>query len=162
MVWFGLCVVSSATKLWTFCRTIGLYDFKFCWCMPIYTCGENGLVFWFFCSKVYAKNWIKCALISCCYIYSIFASNLFCRCWIKFKTRQHKQPGICLHQIGGDCWTRALMSANPWRLVEDLVVACVCWFWVVWICNPLWVRIQIWFKSILWLSLQVDQCFWSQ
>jgi len=24
-----------------------------------------------------------------------------------------------------------------WRLLEDFVVACVCGFWVVWICNPL-------------------------
>ena len=60
----------------------------------------------------------------------------------KFKQDNTSKPGIYLHQIGGDCWTLALMSPNLCGWLEDFVTSCVCGFWVVWIFNPLIELIQ--------------------
>ena len=46
---------------------------------------------------------------------------MFCRNCFRFNQIQHKQPGICLHQIGRDCWIKcvqALKNPNPLSLME--------------------------------------------
>ena len=55
---------------------------------------------------------------------------------VHIQTNQHKQPGICLHQIGGDCWSRMILKLwclqihGAWWKVG--VAAFVGGFWVEW------------------------------
>jgi len=55
---------------------------------------------------------------------------------VQIQTNQHKQTGICLHQIGGDCWSRMILKLwclqihGVWWKAE--VVVCVGGFWVEW------------------------------
>jgi len=45
---------------------------------------------------------------------------------LKFKNYNTKKPGICLHQIGGDCWSRCLMPPNLCGRREETTTMCVC------------------------------------
>ena len=56
-----------------------------------------------FSTKIdYAENWFVCLHNLLLYILCVCIDYVL-QVLIQILTVQHKQPGICLHQIGGDC-----------------------------------------------------------
>ena len=77
------------------------------------------MVIWlFFMLKGLCRKLVLCALVSFWYTCFVYAKILFCRTF-QVQNSNTNKPGICLHQIGRDCWTRCFdvskSKRKAWR-----------------------------------------------
>ena len=56
-----------------------------------------------FLVKGLCRKLVLCALVSCWYTCFVYAQILFCTTFQVKKKKNTNKPGICLHQIEGDC-----------------------------------------------------------
>jgi len=110
------------------------------------------MVIWLvFLLKSLCRKLVLCALVSCWYTSFVYAQILFCRTFQVQKNNNTNKPGICLHQIGGDCWTRCFdvskSKRKAWRpccwvcvcclVVWNLLIHSLRWSKFIWIFNLL-------------------------
>ena len=102
-------------------------------CTPIHHCFHT--LFYDFLAKKQMQK-------TCCWLffipgflvvmYALYVHIFYFAGSIKFKKDNTSKPRICLHQIGGDCWTRCFDVSkskwNAWRWL--LLVVCVYSSWI--------------------------------
>ena len=148
--WCGFMCCGVADTLWCY---LVLSWFKFCCCHVIihhssaahkshFGTGFYGY-FTVFLLKGLCRKLVLCALVSCWYTCLVYAQ--------KFKNNNTNKQGICLHQIGGDCWTRCVdvskSKRKAWRpccwvcvcclVVWNLLIHSLRWSKFIWIFNLL-------------------------
>jgi len=156
--WCGfMCCIAAAT-LWCY---LVLSWFKFCCCHALihhsFAAHKSKFWYWFlwlfdwfFYLKAYAENWFYVpwcpTRILALYMYKFYFAGPF-----KLKNNNTNKPGICLHQIGGDCWTRCFdvskFKRKAWRpccwvcvcclVVWNLLIHSLRWSKFIWIFNLL-------------------------
>jgi len=133
--WSGfMCCIIVAT-LWCY---LVLSRFKFCCCHALIhhssaahnTMFGTGFLVFFAngsCKKLYlCVPWYPGGILA-------FYMQKFCFAEpFKFKNNNTNKPGICLHQLGGDCWTRCFdVSKSKRKAWRPCCWVCVCCL-VVW------------------------------